>query len=769
MGINPVSEFECFVEKIKKNSKNLRFIPLRIDKSPDVERGESWKDEKYKLSIEQAKKRIQEGKAVGLVFQGDVFCLDCDIYKLSEEKQKELEEKFKSYNTLTVKTPSGGLHFYFFASDPENFINTKMTDYEIELRFSFMYVVVPGSFCQTKSNPKGGYYFIENDSDIQEISSNELLWILKNRFSHLLDSYKNEYGLKLSEICLKDPKLFHLLENPEKLVMEGEYPSRSEVSFALISKLWFWRFSNDVIKEIVRTFHPYKKTERDDWFEYAFQKMDPENRYNPLKEQIRETVTEDEFLIKAKNIYDLLPYFFDPETGFFYVWNNEKKVYEKKDDIEFISYILNGFDVEDVRKNITKSEWRNRLITAFKIVGIQTRPSQQKPNYIKINSQVFDLETDMTFDATPNFFFVNNIPWEIGESEDTPIIDKLFSEWVGENHKQILYEICAYCLLPDYPLHRIFILFGSGRNGKGTFLRLLQKFVGRENTISTELERLENSRFETARLYQKLVCFIGETNFSTIKNSAIIKALSGQDLIPAENKHKPRFEFTNYAKLIIATNSIPMTLDTTEGFFSRMIIVDFPNQFENEKDVLSEIPDYEYSNLLRKCLRILKDLLRERKFFGEGSIEEKRKRYEERANPLKLFIEKFCEIDPEGFIPSTEFYNKFVSWLKKEKPKFRVPNWKTEIRPYLESEGFETGVRKYVGVEQKRCIVGLKWKKKEEDLEKEDSQKPTQKELEKFINDCAIKPILVPLLEKKAKEKWGDEIESLFWDVYCKM
>ncbi len=411
------------------------------------------------------------------------------------------------------------------------------------------------------------------------------------------------------------------------------------------------------------------------------------------------------FVALAEKIWYVNPYFYD-HSKTFWLWDWRESVYKPVDETQILKIVVNVLENRDIPKRGIKE----RLLDALRIVGREKIPEELPPEWIQVRDKLYNIKTGEMKDVDWKYFCTNRIPWRIGESEETPTIDKLFSEWVGEENKQILYEICAYSLLRNYPIHRIFILYGSGRNGKGSFLRLLKKFVGEENTVSTELERLENSRFESAKLYKKLLCFIGETDFSVIKKSSILKALSGQDLIPAEFKNKPTFDFVNYAKLIISTNNLPMTLDTSDGFFSRMIIVDFPNVFDEGKDILEEIPDWEYENLLKKCLRILPELLDRGKFTGEGSIEEKRERYEERANPLKVFIKQFCEFDPEGYIPSTEFYHKFVSWMRTNKPRFRVPNWKTEVKPILESMGLETGVRKYVNSEQKRCIVGLKWK-----------------------------------------------------------
>ncbi len=85
-------------------------------------------------------------------------------------------------------------------------------------------------------------------------------------------------------------------------------------------------------------------------------------------------------------------------------------------------------------------------------------------------------------------------------------MDRIFEEWVGKKNIQQLYEILAYSLIPDYPIHRIFCFIGSGLNGKSCFLNLLRKFIGTKNCCSTELDTLISSRFEVTRLHKKLVC-----------------------------------------------------------------------------------------------------------------------------------------------------------------------------------------------------------------------------------------------------------------------
>jgi len=112
------------------------------------------------------------------------------------------------------------------------------------------------------------------------------------------------------------------------------------------------------------------------------------------------------------------------------------------------------------------------------------------------------------------------------------------------------------------------------------------------------------------------------TNFNELSKTSILKKLTGQDLIGFEYKNKNPFEERNYAKILISTNNLPETTDKTIGFYRRWMIVDFPNSFSEQEDILSKIPEEEYESLALKCAHILKDLLDERKFHNEGSIED---------------------------------------------------------------------------------------------------------------------------------------------------
>jgi putative DNA primase/helicase len=295
------------------------------------------------------------------------------------------------------------------------------------------------------------------------------------------------------------------------------------------------------------------------------------------------------------------------------------------------------------------------------------KPEDAPKTWIQFGKEIIDIETGKRFEATNKYFLTNPLPYKLGHTTETPNIDKIFTEWVGKDNVLLLKEIIAFCMVRDYPIHRIFCFIGAGSNGKSCFLRLLKKFIGADNVCSTELDTLLASRFEVTKLHKKLVCQMGETNFSEISKTSILKKLSGDDTIGFEYKNKNPFDEFNYAKILIATNNLPATTDKTIGFYRRWVIIDFPKQFTEQKDILAEIPHEEYENLGMQLIEILTQLLKKRTFHNEGSIEERQKRYEDKSDPLEKFIKENTEECYSSFIFKYDFEKKLNDWCKENR------------------------------------------------------------------------------------------------------
>lgn len=367
----------------------------------------------------------------------------------------------------------------------------------------------------------------------------------------------------------------------------------------------------------------------------------------------------DPFITLAEGFVLENPLYYD-KTGAWWEWVEARHQWRPIDETD----ILNELRARINLHTFSTVKDRQNLLEAIRQVARVKQPEEPPKNWVQFDSQYYDLETGQLAEATDEWFNTNPIPWSLGETSDTPTIDRLFDEWAGPKWRHTLYEIIAYSAYRGYPLHTIVVLIGGGANGKSKFRDLLGRFIGEDNLISTELDKLSTNRFESAKLWRKLVAVMGETNFNLLARTAIIKELSGEDLIDFERKFKEPWSGYNYALLFISTNSLPITEDVTVGFFRRFLIIDFPNQFDDGPNPVDRVPTQEYRNLARKVTEILPELLNKGTFTNQGDFDERKRRYEEASNPFPPFLEEHYVRGPEEYESYGKVFTHYNKWLK---------------------------------------------------------------------------------------------------------
>ena len=140
--------------------------------------------------------------------------------------------------------------------------------------------------------------------------------------------------------------------------------------------------------------------------------------------------------------------------------------------------------------------------------------------------------------------------------------------------EQLLYEAIGYSMLKTNELQKAFILVGSGRNGKSTYLALIKGVLGRENTTTVSFKDLANN-FRAAMLEGKLASLAGDISSQPITDSDLIKSISAGEDITIEQKYKQAQSKALFSTLFFACNKLPRTPDTSDGFYRRWCIIPF--------------------------------------------------------------------------------------------------------------------------------------------------------------------------------------------------
>lgn len=329
----------------------------------------------------------------------------------------------------------------------------------------------------------------------------------------------------------------------------------------------------------------------------------------------------------------------------YWAWDAIDKIYKMVDEVTVLLMLK-----ELTGEYVTDPKERNEILSLIQQMGRERGIVPPKSNVIVFKEGAVNIETGETFEPKPDVFYTSCIPHKLGTCEDTPIIDKLFEDWVGDKAITLL-ENLAYLMYDGYPIHIVQAFPGSGSNGKGVYSKLIGAFAGSDNVVATGLELLANSRFETAKLYKKKVALISETDSNTLNKTAMFKALSAGDRVPGEFKGVNGFSFENTAKLIMTSNALPKTNDRTDGFYRRVLVTPFCNKFKGGVDIMATIPEEEYENMLYKCIRVLRELLARGHFTLQGTVEEQKAMYELYSDPVGAFIAQKCTITDTATVP----------------------------------------------------------------------------------------------------------------------
>jgi putative DNA primase/helicase len=302
------------------------------------------------------------------------------------------------------------------------------------------------------------------------------------------------------------------------------------------------------------------------------------------------------------------------------------------------------------------------------------------------------------------------LPWDYNPDAISELVIPLLESFLPKEETITLYELIAYCLYRAYPYQKLFMLYGRGLNGKSLFAKILETLLGIDNVSHTSMGEIQKSRFAASELYQKFANICGELEYDEIKDTRLLKQLCGGDTIQADRKFRSPIYFKNHAKLIFLTNEVPMSRDTTEAFYRRLFLIEFPKKFKENPRLeveLANADNVEYEALLYVTIKQLEKLMENNFIFTHHkNVDETRELYLKLSSPLQTFIEENCEITrmQNDYIFKFEFKEKFAQWLQN---KGRTAYTAERINSEMERLGFESGQK---GENKWRSWVGLTWK-----------------------------------------------------------
>lgn len=427
-------------------------------------------------------------------------------------------------------------------------------------------------------------------------------------------------------------------------------------------------------------------------------------------------------------------YLFDPTEGnygFFYFWNGrhwEKDVHkERYKDFEEVPLTYKSkvnevdADVKDALvKRANQLRTHRRPVSVFDTVSayLSFRGKWDYiPYLLPCANGVIDLKTGDFKAFDRNHYNRKISPVNFNQEAIRPKFDQFLKDIFLDDKELIgfIQRLFGYVAM-GVPAEEIIIyLYGLGRNGKGTLVKLIVYVLGAlARTFPVEMLLLQRNPLsssapspELANLEGVRAAIFSEINKGRKIDSAKVKNLSGRDLISCRKLYSNvdlQIEPTH--TLLVQTNHKPEAPVDDRGLWSRTILIPFNASFvRNPKGSEKPLNEKLKDELLAEAEGILLWLVEGCLAYQElglnvpEAVRRETEAYRQQNDGIGHFLNNMCERMPEFSVKTGEFSKAIQAYCEREG--FTIPTQR-EISDYLKKEFGESnrtaGCRFWKGV-----------------------------------------------------------------------
>lgn len=206
-------------------------------------------------------------------------------------------------------------------------------------------------------------------------------------------------------------------------------------------------------------------------------------------------------------------------------------------------------------------------------------------------SGVINLKNGNLSEHRADMYFTKMTSVDLSSSADCPRWMRFLGEIFNDDMDLILYiqKALGYSLTGSTAEQCAFFLYGTGKNGKSTFLDVVRDVFGEyAANIQPETIMVRNSsssaiNSDIARLKGARLVTSVEPNEGVRINEGLLKQLTGDDTVTARKLYSEEFEFKPEFKLWMATNHKPIIRGTDTGIWRRIHMIPFTVAIDDEK------------------------------------------------------------------------------------------------------------------------------------------------------------------------------------------
>jgi putative DNA primase/helicase len=319
---------------------------------------------------------------------------------------------------------------------------------------------------------------------------------------------------------------------------------------------------------------------------------------------------------------------------------------------------------------------RSKLEAMIKLAecqsGIAASPTlfDSNPFLLGVSNGVVDLRTGEFRPARREDYIIKQAGTAYDPAATCPTWEKFLSRVLSDNPELLSFiqRAFGYTLTGNISEQCLFFPYGTGQNGKSTFMECLQQLLGGYGIKATTglytLNRYGSEPLtEIARLVGTRLVTGSETEEGAKLAESRVKDITGGDTLTGRELYCSAFNFKPTHKLWIYGNHLPDIRGNDHGIWRRIKLVPFEVRIpEEEKDpellkkLLQEIPGI-LNWGIKGCLDWQKQGLRAPQMVIEATSE-----YREEEDEIGEFLAQCCCVG--GRVERAALYGEYLTWTR---------------------------------------------------------------------------------------------------------
>lgn len=339
----------------------------------------------------------------------------------------------------------------------------------------------------------------------------------------------------------------------------------------------------------------------------------------------------------------------------------EHAIYEKGDEIE--AWAPNRHKIADLLEALAA------IVHLPETVNQPTwLDGDERVPIVACANGLLEVERRELLDHTPRFFNLTAVPFDFDSQAPPPLKWLAFLHELWEEDDQstnALQEFFGYVVSGRLDLHKILLLVGPTRAGKGVIARTLTALVGADNVAGPTLSSLAGE-FGLAPLLGRPLAIVSDARLSGRGSQVVVErllAISGEDTITVNRKYREQWTGKLPSRFVVISNELPQLGDASAAIAGRFVALLLTKSWLGREDTALETTIHtELTGILTWALDGLARLERRGQFTRPASTDEAYIALQDLASPVAAFVRDRCELDIGHEIPVDEMWEAWKSW-----------------------------------------------------------------------------------------------------------